>query len=236
MNQNHKNNSLIIFENDQLMVINKPKNLLVHATSFNEENTLFNLIKNKIKVEEFPVEIRRIRAGILQRLDKNTNGLMVVAKTKLAYDSLTKQLENNELIRKYQVLVVGNFKDDSLLIDAPIKRSKQSGTKRVVSADSDALDAQTQIKVLDNLNNAALIECQLLTGRTHQIRCHCAYIKHPVWNDQLYGKVDQNIDSNYGQFLTSYYLRFYDPKTNYPHEFKIELDSVFNNQIKKLTK
>ncbi len=229
-------NDLIVFENESVLVINKPKNLLVHATSFNEQNTLFNLIKHKIKLDEFPVEIRNIRAGILQRLDKNTNGLMVVAKTKQAYDALFEQLQNKSLIRRYQVLVHGNFKDEVLFIDAPIKRSKQSGTKRVVSSDPDALEAQTQIKVLKSLNNASLIECQLLTGRTHQIRCHCAYIKHPVLNDGLYGKLDPNINQDYGQFLTSFYIRFFDPITNYPKEFSIDLDATFKQQIKKLSK
>ena len=213
----------IIFEDENIIVVNKPKGMLVHPTTYKEKNTLIDVLKSKIKVNEFEDQNR---PGIVQRLDKDTNGLMVVAKNKKTADELIKQIQDNTLIKKYYAIVHNDFEDDEILIKAPIIRSSKNTTKMVVSDDPKAKDAKTKVNVIEHFKNAAFIECELLTGRTHQIRVHMNYIHHPIYNDPLYGHEDGF--GKYGQFLTSYYLQFINPTTNKMVEFKIEPDETFN--------
>lgn len=212
----------IIYENDDLIVVNKPKGLLTHSTAHQKDGTLFDAIKSKVKVDEFD---DKTRAGIVQRLDNNTNGLMVIAKNKKTANALIEQIENKVLLRKYIAIVHNDFKDEKIIIKAPIARSKGAKLKFIVSDDCKAKDAQTEIKVIKHFKNAALIECTLKTGRTHQIRVHLSYINHPIYNDPLYGKDDGF--GKYDQFLTSYYLRFVDPGSKKTLEFKVEPDETF---------
>lgn len=216
----------IIFENDDLLVLNKPKGLLMHPTTYQKDNTVFDTIKWKIKTNEFE---DKTRAGIVQRLDQFTNGLIVVAKNKNTAEQLIQQIEQKVLIRKYLAIVHNDFKDDKIIIKAPIARSKTGKLKFVVSDDPKAKDAITEVKVLKHLKTASYLECTLRTGRTHQIRVHLSYIHHPIFNDPLYGKNDGF--EKYGQFLTSYYLRFIDPKSNNTLEFKIKPDDTFNKLL-----
>ena len=219
-----KINMRIIFEDDNIIVVNKPKGILVHPTTYKEKNTLIDVLKSKIKVEEFEDQNR---PGIVQRLDKDTDGLMVVAKNKKTADELIKQIQNNIFIKKYYAIVHNDFEDDEILINAPIIRSSKNTTKMVVSDDPKAKDAKTKVYVIEHFKNAAFVECELLTGRTHQIRVHMNYIHHPIYNDPLYGHDDGF--GKYGQFLTSHYLQFINPTTNKLIEFKIEPDEKFNS-------
>jgi 23S rRNA pseudouridine1911/1915/1917 synthase len=212
----------IIFEDDDLIVINKPKNLLVHPTSFNEDNTVVNALLNKINVSEFADSLR---PGIVHRLDKNTTGLMVVAKNIDAYNNLINQIRKRILVRKYLSIVHNNFQDNMLLIKLPIDRNKQNTSKMVISDDPKAKDATTEVKVLENYHKGALIECKLLTGRTHQIRIHLAYIHHPIYNDPMYGIYDGYKD--YDQFLHAHDLTFIHPKTKKLMHFHKEPDETF---------
>lgn len=218
-----KINMRIIFEDENIIVVNKPKGILVHPTTYNEKDTLIDALKSKIKVDEFE---DKNRPGIVQRLDRDTDGLMVAAKNKKTADELIKQIQDNIFVKKYYAIVHNNFDDDEILINAPIIRSSKNTTKMVVSDDPKAKDAKTKVNVIEHYKNAAFIECELLTGRTHQIRVHMNYIHHPIYNDPLYGHDDGF--GKYGQFLTSHYLQFINPSTNKVVEFKIEPDETFN--------
>jgi 23S rRNA pseudouridine1911/1915/1917 synthase len=219
----------IVYEDDDIIVIDKPKNLIVHPTNFHEQNTLVNALIKKIKTENFT---DKLRPGVVHRLDRDTTGLIVIAKNINAYDNLVEQIRNKTLVRKYLALVHNNFQDDFLLVKAPINRSKKNLLKMTVSDDPKAKPAQTEITVLENYARGALIECRLLTGRTHQIRVHLAYIHHPIYNDELYGNYDGY--QNYGQFLHAHYLHFIHPINNNVMEFKSKPDNVFRKLKSKL--
>jgi 23S rRNA pseudouridine1911/1915/1917 synthase len=212
----------IVHEDDDLIVINKPKHILVHPTSFSENNTVVNALVNKINVDEFE---DKLRPGIVHRLDKNTTGLMVIAKNIKTANSLMMQIRKKVLVRKYLALVHTNFQDNYLLVKLPIDRNKHNTLKMVISDDSKAKEAITEIKVLENYHTGALIECRLLTGRTHQIRIHLSYIHHPVFNDPLYGNYDGFKD--YDQFLHAHELTFTHPITKKQMIFKKEPDEIF---------
>lgn len=218
---------IIVYEDDSVIVINKPKNMLTHHTKYDTNNTVIDYLMHKININEFE---DKSRPGIVQRLDRNTTGLMVVAKNIEAYNSLINQISNNALIKKYLAIVHGKFKNDSLIIKCPIIRSKKNTTKMVVSDDPKAKDATTLIKVLKQSDQLSLIECTLLTGRTHQIRVHMNFIHHNVLNDPLYGHEDGY--KCYDQFLHSYHLSFYHPITKELLEFKSIPDNTFNSVIK----
>ncbi len=221
------NELMIVYEDESLIVINKPKNMLTHHTKYDDSNTVIDLLIHKINVEEFE---DKSRPGVVQRLDRNTTGLMVIAKTKLSYDNLLKQITDKSLIKKYLAIVHGTFNHNSLVIKCPIIRSKKNTTKMVVSDDPKAKEATTLVSVLKQKDNLSLIECTLITGRTHQIRVHMNYLHHYVYNDPLYGH-DDGV-KNYDQFLHSYFLSFNHPLTNELLEFKSVPDKIFNSIIK----
>ena len=219
----------IVFEDNNYIIVNKPKKMLVHPTKYEDKDTVIDFLRPKINVQEFEDSLR---PGIIQRLDRDTNGLMVVAKNKKTADNLIKQINENTFIKKYYALVHNDFKDDEIIIKAPIIRSSNNTTKMVVSDDPKAKDAITEVKVIEHYKTSAFIECKLLTGRTHQIRVHMNYIHHPIYNDPLYGQNDGY--ENYGQFLTSYYLEFISPTTNEVVKYTINLDETFNKLKEQL--
>jgi 23S rRNA pseudouridine1911/1915/1917 synthase len=219
----------IKYEDDDLIVINKPKNMLVHPTSFNEQDTIINILIDKININDFD---DKLRPGVIHRLDKNTSGLLLIAKNKKSYLSLIEQLKLRKLVRKYLAIVHNRFNDNFLIIKAPIDRSKQNLLKMVVSDSANAKPATTKIKIINNFDKLALIECELETGRTHQIRVHLAYIHHPVYNDDLYGSEDGY--KNYHQFLHAHFLSFIHPTKNSYMEFESEPDKTFNDLLNKL--
>ncbi len=225
----NKSNLDIIFEDDNYIVVNKPKKMLVHPTKYEDKDTVIDFLRSKINVQEFDDSLR---AGIIQRLDRDTNGLMVVAKNKKTADELIKQINEKTFIKKYYALVHNDFKDDEIIIKAPIIRSSNNTTKMAVSDDPKAKDAITEIRVIEHYKSSAFIECKLLTGRTHQIRVHMNYIHHPIYNDPLYGQNDGY--ENYGQFLTSYYLEFISPTTKEIVKYTISLDETFNKLKEQL--
>lgn len=227
--KNNRNNLKVIFEDDNYIVVNKPKGMLVHPTKYEDKNTVIDFLRPRIKVQEFN---DALRPGIIQRLDRDTNGLMVIAKNKKTANELIKQIQDNTLVKKYYAIVHNDFNDDEIIIKAPIIRSSSNTTKMVVSDDPKAKDAITEVKVLEHYKTAALVECKLLTGRTHQIRVHMNYIHHPIYNDPLYGHNDGY--ENYGQFLTSYYLEFISPTSAQVVKYNIEPDQIFNKLKEEL--
>ena len=171
----------IVYEDDFLAIINKQSGLVVHPAVGNPRHTLVNGLLyhfNKLSSKN------TIRPGIVHRLDKDTSGLMIVAKDDKTHDILAKMIKNKEVERKYLALVWGNIRHQSGTIDAPIGRDINNRQKYTVT-DINSKDSVTHFKVLERFKNATLIECKLDTGRTHQIRVHLNYIGHPVVNDPL---------------------------------------------------
>lgn len=212
----------IVYEDKDLLVINKQKGLLVHPTKFNEQDTVANRLiyyLNKSTVDN-------IRPGIVHRMDKNTTGLLLIAKNKSVLHFLQQQFKERKIIKKYLAICHNHFNDKKLIINAPIAFPNNKTTKRIIAFTKNAKEAITYVTLIKNLdNNLSLIECEIKTGRTHQIRIHLAYIKHPIYNDELYGSVDYN--KQYGQFLHAYKLSFFHPIIKKQMEFKINPDNIF---------
>ncbi len=220
----------IVYEDKYLLIVNKPKNVLVHPTKFNEKNTIANRLISYLG--NFSHD--RIRPGIVHRLDKNTTGLLVVAKDLKTLTLLKKQIDQKTMVRKYICLCHNHFTTKKIIVDQAIDHDRKNKTiKMIVSSSKKAKKAITEIKVLKNLkNNLALVECTLYTGRTHQIRVHLKFINHCVYNDDLYGKIEDK--KNYGQFLHAYKLSFIHPWTNKIMNFMVKPDAFFNKKIENL--
>lgn len=218
----------IIYEDEYLLVINKPSGLLVHNDKFSNEGTLEQWIKNQYKLNNIE------RSGIVHRLDKDTSGLMIIAKTIECYDQLKNQFNDKNITRKYKAIVLNNFNlNDYIMINKPIGHKNDKHLKMTTSHPKNPKESITVLKALEKIGkNHFLVECELKTGRTHQIRVHMNYINHPILNDPLYG-VPLNND-NYNQYLYAYYLSFMHPITFIKKEFILELPIQFINKIKEL--
>ena len=213
----------IIYEDDYLLVINKPSGMVVHPAVGNYKGTLVNALMyhcNKLSGVN-----GSIRPGIVHRIDADTSGLLLVAKNDNVHNDLAKQIAEKTVVRKYLCLVHGVIKEDTATIDAPIGRDKNDRKKMCVTGDN-SKDAVTHIRVLERYNNATLIECVLETGRTHQIRVHMSYINHPVVNDPVYGykKLD---DLEFGQMLHAKEIGFRHPITHEFMDFKVDPPKKF---------
>lgn len=212
----------IVYEDDYLAVINKKSGIVVHPAVGNYSHTLVNGLMyhfNNISKEG------TIRPGIVHRLDKDTSGLMVVAKNDLVHDKLSNMIKEKQVERKYLALVWGTIKHEKGTIDAPIGRDLNNRQKYTVT-DINSKDSVTHFKVLERFKDVTLIECKLDTGRTHQIRVHMEYIGHPVVNDPVYGK--RKIINNFGQMLHSKSIRFVHPVTLEELFFEVDPPGEFN--------
>ena len=212
----------IVYEDEYLAIINKKSGIVVHPAVGNTHNTLvngllyhFNEISNK----------NTIRPGIVHRLDKDTSGLMVVAKNDQVHEKLSNMIKDKKVERKYLALVWGRIMHDKGTIDAPIGRDINNRQKYTVT-DINSKDSITHFKVLERLSDVTLVECKLDTGRTHQIRVHMNYIGHPVVNDPVYG--NRKIINDFGQMLHSKSIRFVHPITNKELFFEVEPPKEFN--------
>ena len=176
----------IYYEDDYLLVVNKPSGMVVHPAAGNFSGTLVNALMYHCNNNLSSVN-GSVRPGIVHRIDKDTSGLLLVAKNDEVHEDLAKQISEKTVLRKYVALVNGVINEDTATIDAPIGRDTNNRKKMAVT-DINAKEAVTHFRVLERLKNATLIECKLETGRTHQIRVHLEYIGHPVVNDPVYGK------------------------------------------------
>lgn len=217
----------IVYEDNDIMVINKPSGLVVHPGNGNVNNTLVNGLMY------YTHELSNIggeeRVGIVHRLDKDTSGLMLVAKTNKAHEILADDFKHKRVYREYYALLIGNFPGETAFIDAPIGRSKQNFNRQEVR--SDGKNARTNLKVLKRYKDYTLVSLVLETGRTHQIRVHMAYIGYPVFNDPVYANPNA---TSFGQFLHSKNIRFTHPITKKKMEFTSELPKYFQDFLDKL--
>ena len=220
----------IVYEDEYLMVINKDSGVVVHPGAGNSNDTLVNglLYYNKTlsKGEEF-------RPGIVHRLDKDTSGLMIVAKDDKAHELLADDFKNKRIHREYIALLDGVFPQKKAIIDAPIGRSKQYFDKMEVC--KDGKKAITNLEVIKKYKDYTLVKLVLETGRTHQIRVHMSYIGHPLLGDPVYGPKKCPFNLN-GQVLHAKVLGFIHPRTGEYMEFNSELPDYFSSLIERLKK
>ena len=213
----------IVYEDDDLLVVNKKSGMVVHPAPGNYSGTLVNALM--YHCNSLSTVNTEVRPGIVHRIDADTSGLLLVAKNDEAHIDLAEQIKNHTVNRKYIALVWGVINEDTATIDAPIGRDKNNRKKMCVTADN-SKDAITNIKVLERYEKATLIECSLETGRTHQIRVHMDYIGHPIVNDPVYGH-NKLIDKEFGQMLHAKIIGFIHPKTKEYMEFNGEVPTKF---------
>ena len=217
----------IVYEDEYLLIINKKSGMVVHPAPGNYTGTLVNALLYKFDLEGVG---EKNRPGIVHRIDKDTSGLMIVAKTEKALEVLSSMIKNKEVKRKYIAIVDGVINHEKGTIDAPIGRDKANRQKMAVT-DVNGKESITHFEVLERFKNNTLVKCTLDTGRTHQIRVHFAYINHPVTNDPLYGK--EKI-KDFGQFLHSTSIEFTHPFTKKHIYFEVEPPKEFEEFINSI--
>lgn len=217
----------IYYEDDDIIVVNKRSGMVVHPGNGNYSGTLANALM--FHTNSLSDINGKDRPGIVHRIDKDTSGLLLVSKTNEAHRVLSENFKEHKIKRKYVALVSGVIDEDNGKIVAPIGRS-DSDRKKMCVTDKNSKEAITNFTVLERYKNATLVECVLETGRTHQIRVHMAYIKHPVVNDPVYSN---NIINDYGQMLHAKYIGFNHPITGEFLEFECPLEEEFVNILDK---
>ncbi len=218
----------IVYEDDDVLVVNKPNGMVVHPAVGNSHGTLVNaLLYHSKNLSNINGEFR---PGIVHRIDAYTTGLLMVAKNNKSHEILANELENKKTHRKYVALVWGVIKEDTATIDAPIGRDVNDRKKMCVTS-VNSKHAKTHLKVLKRYKDATLIELELETGRTHQIRVHMNYIGHPVVNDPVYG--GRKLIDDSGQCLHAKEIGFTHPTTKKYMEFTSELPDCFMNILKQ---
>ena len=218
----------IVYEDEYLLIINKKSGMVVHPAPGNYTGTMVNALIHKFSLSSKD----KIRPGIVHRIDKDTSGLLVVAKNDIVHDKLSQMIKNKEVERIYYALVDGIIPHETGTIDAPIGRDPNNRQKMKVT-DINSKNAVTHFRVLKRYStNQTLIECKLETGRTHQIRVHMAYIGYPIYNDPVYGKTKH--PTEFGQFLHSKKIKFIHPITNKELSFEVDLPLEFSNYLKEI--
>ena len=226
----------IIFQDKDLAVVNKPAGMVVHPAVGNPDQTLVNVLLAKIKNLSGIGGVER--PGIVHRLDKDTSGLMVIAKNDMAHHSLAKQIEERTAVRKYLALVKGELKQPQGIIETGYGRHPRNRQKMAVldensGAKGEIREAITLYKVKQRFKGYTLVECELKTGRTHQIRVHLKHIGFPVVGDQVYGRQKGELGAT-RQLLHAYSLSFNHPRTGKPVSFTADLPKDFKNILSSL--
>lgn len=221
-------NNQIVYEDEEILVINKNKGLIVQS-SIGNEKTLSDILYEKYLKEGIILPGEDGRRGIVHRLDKDTSGLMVIAKTENAYKFLIEEFKERRTKKKYKTIVKGIIKEDENEIDMPIGRDEVNRHKMKVRRDGK--NARTVFKVIERFGNYTYLDVRIYTGRTHQIRVHLSKIGYPILGDDIYSKGKNKFDIK-GQVLQSYFLEFIHPQTKEKMSFEIEE----SNEIKKILK
>ena len=221
----------VVYEDSDVIVVHKPTGMIVHPSAGIYSGTLVNALLYHCK------DLSGIngvtRPGIVHRIDKETSGLLMVAKNDLAHQSLSEQLQDHSVVRRYWALVHGTIPHEFGRIEAPIGRDPHDRQK-MTCTDKNAKEAITNFKVLERFKDMTLVECRLETGRTHQIRVHMQYIGHPVYGDPQYGL--RRDDTTYGQYLHAKILGFVHPRTEEEMYFDSELPQFFAEKLDELRK
>ena len=221
----------IVYEDNDLLVVNKPKGMVVHPAAGNYEGTLVNALLYHCGDSLSGIN-GVMRPGIVHRIDKDTSGLLIVAKNDKAHASLAEQIKAHSFTREYEAVVFGNLKTDEGTVDAPIGRNPNDRKKMCVT-ERNSKHAVTHYRVLSRYKGYTHIRCILETGRTHQIRVHMAYLGHPVAGDQVYGVKGEKLNFS-GQCLHAKKIGFIHPKSGKYMEFDSVLPEYFDSFLKKL--
>ncbi len=224
----------IVYEDEHMLVVNKPQNMVVHPAAGNYEGTLVNALMHHCGDSLSGIN-GVIRPGIVHRIDKDTSGLLLVAKDDATHIGLSEQIKEHSLTRKYIAIVHGNFKNDEGTVDAPIGRHP-TDRKKMCITEKNSKNAVTHYRVLQRFMEYTLVECKLETGRTHQIRVHMASLGHPVMGDKTYGVKKEKYNLS-GQLLHAKIVGFIHPitkeymefETDIPERFKKFLNRTVNN-------
>ena len=222
----------IVYEDDVLIVVNKPSGMVVHPSKGHYSGTLVNALLYHSNSLSDSTSEEIYRPGLVHRIDKDTSGLLVIAKNNDVHQKLAQQIAENKMNREYIAIVDGHFAHETGVIDAPLSRHQTNRLKRVV--EKGGKHAVTHFEVLDSFADYSLVSCRLETGRTHQIRVHMAYIGHPVAGDEVYGP--RKTLKGHGQFLHARTLGFTHPKTGEVMEFTAEAPAIFQETLEKLRK
>ena len=222
----------VVYEDEDVIVVNKPKGLVVHPAPGHPDGTLVNALLYHCGDSLSGIN-GELRPGIVHRIDRDTSGLIIAAKNDAAHLGLSAQLSDHTLARTYECLVVGNLKEDSGTVDAPIGRHPSDRKKMAVVAGG--RPAVTHWEVIARYAGVTHVRCRLETGRTHQIRVHMAYIGHPILGDTVYG-AKKPVAGLTGQCLHAVGLRFIHPRTGQAVELHCPLPQEFQEQLRKLEK
>ncbi len=223
----------VVFEDGDVIVVNKPKGLVVHPAPGHPDGTLVNALIAHCGDELSGIN-GVLRPGIVHRIDKDTSGLIIAAKNDAAHKKLAAQLADHTLSRTYECVVTGNLREDSGTVDAPIGRHG-ADRKRMCVTEKNSKPAVTHWRVLERFDGFTRVECRLETGRTHQIRVHMAYIGHPILGDTVYGS-KKPVPGVAGQCLHARKLRFIHPATGESVELECPLPAYFEKTLEKLRK
>lgn len=221
----------IVYEDEDLLVVNKPKGMVVHPAAGNYDETLVNALMFHCKGTLSGIN-GVIRPGIVHRIDKNTSGLLIVAKNDFAHQGLAEQIKSHSFTREYEAIAVGHFKETEGTIDAPIGRHPVDRKKMCVT-DKNSRNAVTHFAVQKQFAGTAYLRLRLETGRTHQIRVHLAYIGHPIYGDDVYGKA---VKGTQGQCLHARKIGFVHPRTGVYLEFEREAPAYFQKLLTRMEK
>lgn len=221
----------ILHEDSDVLVLNKPQGMVVHPAAGNQSGTLVNALLNHCK--DLSGINGVIRPGIVHRIDKDTSGVLVIAKNDLAHNKLAEQLKEHSMKRIYVALVEGVIKQEEGVVNAPLARHPVE--RKRIAVIKDGRNAVTHYHVLQRFNNSTLVECRLETGRTHQIRVHMAHIGHPLVGDPVYGYKKQRFNLQ-GQLLHARLLGFIHPSSGKYMEFETPIPDYFNKVLEILRK
>ena len=219
----------IVYEDDDLIVVNKPSGMVVHPSKGHYSGTLVNALLYHSNSLSDSTSKEIYRPGLVHRIDKDTSGLLVIAKNNDVHQKLAQQIAENKMNREYIAIVDGHFAHETGVIDAPLSRHQTNRLKRVV--EKGGKHAVTHFEVLDSFADYSLVSCRLETGRTHQIRAHMEFIKHPIVNDPLYHPKGENA-SEFGQYLHARTLSFTHPVSGEVLNFQVEPPKEFDDFIR----
>ena len=221
----------IVYEDDDLMVINKPRGMVVHPAPGHTSGNLVNAVLSHAG-ESLSSINGVLRPGIVHRIDKDTSGLILVCKNDFSHKALAKQLEEHSITRRYHAICSGRLKEEQGTVSAPIGRDEKNRKQQAINY-KHGKEAITHYRLLENLQNASLLECRLETGRTHQIRVHMKSIGHPLLGDPLYGP-KKNLYAIKGQALHAMVLGFVHPRSGEYMEFSADYPEDFQKLLNKL--